>query len=138
MSGAPLNNILIPQVTKLPNQKSIKKTSLSHDDIGKSEFNQLLKDQIKDNQNEISLSTHAAKRIQERNLNMDKGELQKLSSAFKKLETKGGQDSLIITENAAYIVDVPNRKVVTAMDKENLLENVFTKIDSTIMVWKQW
>lgn len=134
MSGTPINNILIPQVTKLPGQKNVNKNPEKVSDLQNSEFNQLLKDQIKSNQNEISLSTHAAKRIQERNLNMDQGEIQKLTNAFQKLETKGGQDSLVITDNAAYIVDVPNRKVVTAMDKENLLENVFTKIDSTIMV----
>ena len=51
-----------------------------------------------------------------------------------KLREKGGQDSLVVTEKAAYILDVGNNTIVTAMDKENLQENVFTKIDSTVMI----
>jgi flagellar operon protein len=53
---------------------------------------------------------------------------------LKKLQEKGGQDSLVITEKAAYIVDVANNKVVTAIDKDNIADNVFTKIDSTVLV----
>ena len=40
----------------------------------------------------------------------------------------------MITDKAAYIVDVPNQKVVTAIDKNNIVDNVFTKIDSTVLV----
>ena len=51
-----------------------------------------------------------------------------------KLRAKGGKDSLVITDQAAYIVDVKNNKVVTAVDKGSMNENVFTKIDSTVFV----
>ena len=51
-----------------------------------------------------------------------------------KLKTKGGQDSLVITGKAAYIVDVPKNTIVTAIDKDSMSENVFTKIDSTILM----
>ena len=50
------------------------------------------------------------------------------------LKNKGGKDSLVITDKAAYIVDVPGKKVVTAIDKESIESNVFTKIDSTVLV----
>ena len=51
-----------------------------------------------------------------------------------KLKEKGGKESLIITSTGAYIVDVKNNTIVTAIDKENLKENIFTKIDSTILL----
>ena len=51
-----------------------------------------------------------------------------------KLKEKGGKDSLIVTTQAAYIVDVDNQTVVTAMDKDDMAENVFTKIDSTLFM----
>ena len=51
-----------------------------------------------------------------------------------KLKEKGGQNSLIVSDKAAYIVDVKNNKVVTAVDKESMGENVFTKIDSTVFI----
>lgn len=128
-----INNFLIPNVSKLPGQKKVNSTKATPDQVQNSEFNNLLKEKI-ESQNTISLSTHAAKRIQERNLEMGSEEISKLNNALKKLETKGGQDSLVITDQAAYILDVPNKKIVTAIDKDSLLDNVFTKIDSTVVV----
>lgn len=136
MSNGNINNFLIPNVSKLPNQKKVNSPKATPSEIQNSEFGNLLKGKLDKNisENSISLSTHAAKRISERNLEMDSSEIAKLNNALKKLEAKGGQESLVITEKAAYIVDVPNKKVVTAIDKGNLLDNVFTKIDSTVMV----
>jgi flagellar operon protein len=130
-----INNMLIPNVSKLPKHKKIDKASQGQD-VNPNEFKNLLQEQVGTPQGEkpIQLSVHAAKRLKERNLEMDNGEFFKLRSAFKKLQEKGGQDSLVITEKAAYIVDVANQKVVTAIDKDNIADNVFTKIDSTVLV----
>jgi len=65
---------------------------------------------------------------------MDAGEFTKLKGAIEMLRNKGGQDSLVITGKAAYIVDVSNNRIVTAIDRDNMAENVFTKIDSTLFV----
>jgi flagellar operon protein len=82
----------------------------------------------------IHFSGHAKKRISERNLEVDSDEFLKLRSAMDKLKVKGGNDSLVVTSKAAYIVDVKNNTVVTALDKEQMSENVFTKIDSTMFI----
>jgi len=138
MNSGKVNEFLIPNVSKLPSQKKVNlKGNLAGQEAGApSEFQILLNDQIDgaNNKQGIRLSTHAAKRLQERNLDIDSNEYMKLRSAFDKLKSKGGQDSLVITDKAAYIVDVPNNKIVTAMDKGSVLENVFTKIDSTVIV----
>lgn len=132
MGNNKINNILIPNVSKLPGAKKV--------DSGKKadqgEFKKLLESEVNHAKKEhgISLSTHAAKRLQERNLQMDSSEYFKLKGAMNSLKQKGGQDALVITDKAAYIVDVSNNKIVTAIDKENMLENVFTKIDSTVIV----
>ncbi len=136
MTNTTVNNILIPNVSKIPSDK---KVNLDNK-IGKGktgdEFKALLQDSVDQTRKEhgIQLSTHAAKRLQERNLSMDSNEFFKLKGAMDKLKEKGGQDSLVITDKAAYIVDVPKNKIVTAIDKNNILENVFTKIDSTVIV----
>lgn len=95
------------------------------------EFKNLLKDEV--NQDFV-ISKHAMKRMEQRELSMDSGEFVKIKEAIQKLSSKGGKDSLVITSNGAYIVDVENRKLVTAMNKNDLKENVFTKIDSTIFI----
>ncbi len=140
--NANINNLLIPNVSKLPKHSKVE--SKDQQAANAAEFKSLLSDHVVKKavpsvpklpkEKEIQLSIHAAKRLKERNLEIDSGEFFKLKSAFNKLQEKGGQDSLIITDKAAYIVDVPARKVVTAIDKNNIVENVFTKIDSTVMV----
>ena len=142
MANPKINNILIPNVTQLPSQKKI-------DDVNKlkqgetSEFKGLLDSQVEQQNNPqileqkskgIQLSTHAMRRLQERNISIDKEEYTKLQTAMDRLKLKGGQDSLVITGKAAYIVDVPKNTIVTAIDKDSIGENVFTKIDSTILM----
>jgi flagellar operon protein len=138
MANQKINNILIPNVTSLPSQKKV-------DDVNKlkqgetSEFKNLLDSTVGDNSNSevnngIHLSTHALRRLQERNLTLDKAEFTKLQTAMDRLKLKGGQDSLVITSKAAYIVDVAKNTIVTAIDKDSIGENVFTKIDSTILM----
>jgi flagellar operon protein len=133
MSGK-INNILIPNISKLPQSRSVEVKDKLTGDVQNSEFKNLLNESLTPKEHGISLSVHAAKRLQERNLQMDSDEFFKLKGAIDKLKTKGGQDSLIITNKAAYIVDVANNKIVTAIDKDNMAENVFTKIDSTLIL----
>lgn len=83
---------------------------------------------------EITISQHAQKRLDQRSINLDSTEYTKLKQALQSLQLKGGKDSLVVTEKAAYIMDVVNKKVVTAMNKQELEQNVFTKIDSTVFV----
>lgn len=136
MANPKINNMLIPNVSRIGGNRE---TELNRktDGAGAGEFDGLLREQLeglKPANEGISLSTHAARRLKERNLEMDANEYTKLKGAIDKLKTKGGQDSLVITEKAAYIVDVPNNRIVTAIDRDNMAENVFTKIDSTLIV----
>lgn len=135
MGDNKVNQILIPNVTKIPKGKSdndLRKIG----DVHKDEFKNLLKEKVSKSevQHGIKLSTHAAKRLQERNLELDGPEFLKLKGAIEKLKVKGGRDSLVITDKAAYIVDVDKNTIVTAVDKNNMAENVFTKIDSTLFM----
>jgi flagellar operon protein len=95
-----------------------------------SDFKEIFDSKLKD----LKISGHAAKRLKERNLEMDPVEYLKLKEAVSQLKKKGGNDSLVITGKAAYIIDVKNKTIVTAMDKENMENNVFTKIDSTMVI----
>jgi len=98
-----------------------------------SDFKGLLQKNL-ESKNEIKVSTHALKRLKERKLNMDNKEFAKIKKAIAQLREKGGKDSLVITDKAAYIIDVKNNTVVTAIDKKSIKNNIFTKIDSTIVI----
>ncbi len=142
---AKINNFLIPNVNTLSNDKKSIDQGNALKQGEKSEFkglvdkfsqNDLRQPQVQnlDVGQQINVSTHAAKRLQERNIELDGNEYMKLKEAISKLRTKGGHDSLVITQKAAYVVDVDRNTVVTAVDKNNMNENVFTKIDSTIFM----
>jgi flagellar operon protein len=82
----------------------------------------------------INLSSHAVKRLAERNIDFNGDEYTKVKEAVDKLQAKGSQNSLVVSEKAAYVIDVQNKKVITAVDKSSMAENIFTKIDSTVFV----
>ena len=136
-----VNSFLIPNVSSLPSdsQKPEKANALKQGE--KSEFKGLIEEQLrqpqvtqKDVGADVNVSSHAMKRLQERNIELDGNEYMKLKEAVSKLRAKGGHDSLVITNKAAYVIDVDKNTVVTAVDKNNMNENVFTKIDSTIFM----
>lgn len=134
-------DMMVPNVTKIPGQKNVDVSNrLPQQDSFKSDFNKLLQNEQLQGKTErplhggVEITSHAAKRLQERKIDLDGPEYLKLKEAMTKLKAKGGKDSLVITEKAAYIVDVKNNKIVTAVDKASMSENVFTKIDSTVFI----
>jgi flagellar operon protein len=60
--------------------------------------------------------------------------MDQLSRAMDQIAKKGGRESLILRPDAAFVVSVPNRTVITAMGRDELKDNVFTQIDSAVMI----
>ena len=58
----------------------------------------------------------------------------KVNEALDRAAAKGVEDTLVLTSNAALIVNVPNRTVITAMDRSQMSGNVFTNIDGAVIV----
>jgi flagellar operon protein len=81
----------------------------------------------------LKFSAHAQSRLKSRNLSMTPQVMEKLNKAVSGAASKGAKDSLILMPNMAFIVNIPNRTVVTAMDGESIRDNVFTNIDSTVI-----
>lgn len=82
----------------------------------------------------VKFSNHAVERMQTRGISFNKTDLDRLNEAVGKAAAKGSKDSLILMNDSALIVSVKNKTVVTVMDKAALKENVFTNIDSTIVM----
>ena len=130
-----ISDFYSPQLRKQNNLKQKQNLKDIAEKGESTEFREFLQKNISgENEEGVKISNHAMKRLHERKLEMDGEEFFKLKEAIDKLKTKGGKDSLVITNKAAYIVDVDNETVVTAMDKNDMSENVVTKIDSTLFV----
>jgi len=96
-----------------------------------SNFNQLLQQEITG----VKFSQHALQRLDSRKIQLDSTQLTKLSQAVEKAAQKGAKESLILmNDNLAFVVSVKNKTVITAMDGANIKDNVFTNIDSAVIV----
>lgn len=82
---------------------------------------------------EVKFSQHAQERLKARGINLSETDMKKLEHAVDDVAQKGGRDSLVLLGDAALVVSVKNRTVVTAMDKTQMAGNVFTNIDSAVI-----
>ncbi len=82
----------------------------------------------------LKFSKHAAVRLADRNIELSNEQLERLNDGAKKAEQKGIKDSLVIVDKLAFIVNVPNHTVVTAMDSTETSENVFTNINGAVIM----
>jgi flagellar operon protein len=151
--------ILYPNVTSLPGQSGIKpgdqiekkKPGSGPSDFDKvfdrtingpgtslesSEASSNLKatSDLSQTRSPLKFSAHATQRLKERKIELDPATMAKVNDAIDKADSKGVQDTLILTKDAALIVNVKNRTVVTAMDRGSLTGNVFTNIDGAVLV----
>jgi len=85
-------------------------------------------------ENLLKLSNHAAKRLEQRGIELKTEQMQQIGTALDKAAAKGAKESLILMHDMAFIVNVKNRTVVTAMDSESMKDNVFTQIDSAVII----
>lgn len=83
---------------------------------------------------EVQFSKHARERMAARGISLTEQELTKLNQMVEKAAQKGAKESLVLMDNRAFIVSITNKTVVTAVDGQNLKENVFTNIDSAIII----
>lgn len=84
----------------------------------------------------IRISAHAQKRLDERNIAMSPALENSLTNALKELSAKGAKDSLVITGEGAFLVNVPNRTMVTAMGLDEMRDGIVTNIDSVSMKYQ--
>lgn len=97
------------------------------------QFGEVLKQRIGSQQN-VQFSKHAAQRVQQRGIEMTDGLMNDLNQAIQKAREKGAKDVVVIGEKGAFIVNVPNNVVVTTMSGTEMKENIFTNIDSAVLI----
>lgn len=123
-------NILCSQVAAVANKQSnspnTKTTSVAKEQV----FSEVLKNQIQ----QVKFSNHATQRMNYRNIKLDAAQNLRLEEAVSKAADKGLKDSLILLDNNAFIVNIPNKTVVTVVDQTNLKDNVFTNIDGAVII----
>ncbi|MDQ6419253.1 TIGR02530 family flagellar biosynthesis protein [Paenibacillus sp. LHD-117] len=92
------------------------------------EFRDLLESKV------LKFSHHAETRMEQRGIKLQPESLSQIMKAVDDAASKGAKDSLIVYRDIAMIVNVPSRTVVTALDGNQMKSNVFTQIDSAIIL----
>lgn len=90
-------------------------------------FAQILESQLK-------ISGHANTRLKSRDIQIDKEQWERVLNGVERAQSKGAKESLVMVDDIALLVSIKNKTVITAVDKANLKENVFTNIDSAVIV----
>lgn len=121
---AEINGIKVPFVPIVDNEVFSRKKVNGLD----GNFSTIFQEELE----KLKFSNHALKRLETRNIKLTETEISKIQSAVEKAEQKGAKDSLIMMKDTAYIINIPNKTVVTAMPLNEDGENVFTNIDSVV------
>lgn len=96
-------------------------------------FQQILGDQLEKTKG-LKFSMHAQERMRIRNIQMSEQDVEILRNAVDQIADKGGSESVVLMSNSAFLVSIKNRTIITAIGGENVRNNVFTNIDSAIVI----
>jgi flagellar operon protein len=115
-------------------QPSRAPTALAKTTDGRGEqFSDILTDKLATSE-PVSFSAHAQSRLMTRSIQLTGQQMERLQHGVNQAAHKGARESLVVMDNLAFIVSVPNRTVVTAVDGAAKSGNVFTQIDSAVIV----
>ena len=104
---------------------------------GQSDFAKELQSQLDAlNQNSgVKFSKHAMDRISERNIDLSEdNRLDRLNKAVTLAGEKGSDDALVMIDSTAFLVSIKNNKVITTLTADDMQGNIFTNIDSTVIM----
>lgn len=109
---------------RVTNERSLKQSaSLSFDDILNAKTNVA---------EELKFSKHANERLASRAIDLSTTQLERLENGTKMAREKGIQESLVMVDNLAFIVNVQNNTVITAMNDSD--DKIITNIDGAVII----
>lgn len=82
----------------------------------------------------IKFSKHAGARLEERDIQLTDDQLSRLEEGTEKASSKGIKESLVLLDDMAFIVNIQNKTVITAMDQNMNEDNIFTNIDGAVII----
>ena len=119
----------IEQITGTYLSNQVQKNASTDTNSSNVSFEKILKEKSEG----LKFSKHAGERLEQRNIFLSDEQLKRLEDATAKADEKGIKESLMLMDNMAFIVNVKNSTVITAMDQTENKENVFTNIDGAVI-----
>lgn len=113
----------------VPNQGNVT------NELSKDRFKNLLQKEIEKKTSldkGYKISNHAAERLKDSKFT--KEDYTSLQRGLNKARQRGSKNTLMMYKDMAIIASVENNTIITAIDKERAKENVFTNIDSVVII----
>ena len=130
-----IQNNGFPSIEQLQDQYfNQKKDSVQAGNLKGMSFQEILEQRQALSTGAVKFSKHAAGRLADRNIELTRAQMERLTEGTAKAQQKGIKDSLVIVDDLAFIVNVPNHTVVTAMDQNETADNIFTNIDGAVII----
>lgn len=98
---------------------------------GSLSFESILKSKTED-AGKLKFSRHANERMQQRNIGLTPEQRLRLESGIQRAGQKGIRESLVMVDDMAFIVNVSNNTVITAVSEND--DRIFTNIDGAVIV----
>lgn len=108
-------------------------TSIKKESVQAPVFKDILGNEL-NKKNGFVISNHAAQRLKQRNISLSDADMKTINEGINKADEKGSKDCLILYKDTALVTSIKNRTIVTAMDKESSKGNVFTNLDSVVII----
>ncbi|HHT98104.1 MAG TPA: flagellar protein [Clostridiales bacterium] len=123
-----------PSIEQMSNQINVQKENkIKQNENSKISFNDILtKKQNLKATDDLTFSKHVNERLASRNIELTNSQIARLGNATNMADKKGIKESLVIVDDLAFIVNIKNKTVVTAMKDED--EKIFTNIDGAIII----
>lgn len=100
-----------------------------------SAFDAVLQQELsRSEQRQVAFSKHALNRVEERGIEVTPSLLERLNDSVEKAEAKGATNILALDQSLAFIVNVPNGRVITALSEEEMKDSIFTNIDGAVFL----
>lgn len=129
MSALPQNPALIPPGAITPGPLDIAATRPGAEQVRGPSFGDVLAQKT----SAVEFSGHALQRVRRRGIDLDPGTIERLQTGVERAAGKGARESVVFVDNTAFVVSVRNRTVITAVDRDNMKDHVFTNIDSAVI-----
>ena len=93
-----------------------------------------LMQQTLDHTKDVTFSKHARSRAEERGIEINQSLIDQLKGGMIRAQAKGATNILAMDAEKAFIINVPNAKVITAITQKEMGESVFTNIDGAVFL----
>ena len=80
----------------------------------------------------FAVSKHAALRLNE--INFTEEDMKKIEKGFQMAKDKNSKNTVMLYKDVALIASVENKTLITAVDKNRAKDNIFTNVDSVVIL----